>query len=251
MASKAAYKRLTKEYLALQKSPPPFITARPLESNILEWHYVIRGPPDTPYHNGWYWGKLVFPSDYPFKPPSIRMSTPSGRFQTDTRLCLTMSDFHPSSWNPSWSVATILNGLLSFMVTDETTTGSIKTTDAEKRIYAARSQKFNLSSSKFRDIFPELCHAETLRPADTDSRSNGHLTQRRGRPSTNANPVALAAAQIVADTGATATTTVQQNKQSPFSQWRRWLLVLVVCVYLILTKISSRSNMDSSNTGSS
>ncbi|KAI8581385.1 hypothetical protein K450DRAFT_232813 [Umbelopsis ramanniana AG] len=150
MASKAAYKRLTKEYLAIQKSPPPFITARPLESNILEWHYVIRGPPDTPYHNGWYWGKLIFPSDYPFKPPSIRMSTPSGRFQTDTRLCLTMSDFHPSSWNPSWSVATILNGLLSFMVTDETTTGSIKTNDAEKRIYAARSHKFNTSSTKFR-----------------------------------------------------------------------------------------------------
>ena len=50
------------------------------------------------------------------KPPTIRMTTPSGRFQPDTRLCLTMSDFHPSSWNPSWSVSTILNGLLSFMV---------------------------------------------------------------------------------------------------------------------------------------
>ena len=39
-----------------------------------------------------------------------------GRFQPDTRLCLSMSDFHPSTWNPSWSVATILTGLLSFMV---------------------------------------------------------------------------------------------------------------------------------------
>ena len=61
-------------------------------------------------------GKLVFPKDYPFKPPSIRMLTPNGRFQIDTRLCLSMSDFHPGTWNPSWSVATILNGLLSFMV---------------------------------------------------------------------------------------------------------------------------------------
>jgi ubiquitin-conjugating enzyme E2 J2 len=240
-------------------------------------HYVIRGPPDTPYHNGWYWGKLVFPSDYPFKPPSIRMSTPSGRFQTDSRLCLTMSDFHPSSWNPSWSVATILNGLLSFMVTDETTTGSIKTTDAEKRIYAARSQKFNMSSSKFRgkvqlhinvillfaplltssppsllplDIFPELCHPDVTRPTMTDDVASTNVTQRRSRP-TNANPVAMAAAQIVADTGATATTAVQQNRQTRFSQWRRWLLVLVVCVYLILAKISSRSNIDSSTNGSS
>lgn len=61
-------------------------------------------------------GKLVFPADYPFKPPSIRMITPNGRFQVNTRLCLSMSDFHPGTWNPSWSVSTILNGLLSFMV---------------------------------------------------------------------------------------------------------------------------------------
>ena len=79
-------------------------------------HYVIRGPPDTPYEGGEYYGRLTFPSEYPFKPPAIRMTTPSGRFQPDTRLCLTMSDFHPSLWNPSWSVPTILNGLLSFMV---------------------------------------------------------------------------------------------------------------------------------------
>lgn len=77
---------------------------------------MIRGPPDTPYEGGEYYGRLTFPSEYPFKPPAIRMTTPSGRFQPDTRLCLTMSDFHPSLWNPSWSVATILNGLLSFMV---------------------------------------------------------------------------------------------------------------------------------------
>jgi ubiquitin-conjugating enzyme E2 J2 len=92
--SKAAQKRLTKEYLAFQKSPPPFLIARPLESNILEWHYVLTGPPDTPYDQGQYHGKLIFPSDYPFKPPSIMIITPNGRFQTDTRICLSMSDYH-------------------------------------------------------------------------------------------------------------------------------------------------------------
>lgn len=188
-----------------------------------------------------------------------------------------MSDFHPSSWNPSWSVATILNGLLSFMVTDETTTGSIKTTDAEKRIYAARSHKFNMSSSKFRgekgfplwisidglpsnitlpsffsqiDIFPELCQPEILTRPQHDSAPSTNMTQRRSRTTANANPVALATAQIVADTGASATAAVQQNRQSRFNQWRRWLLVLVVCVYLILSKISSRSNIDSSSNSS-
>lgn len=32
---------------------------------------------------------------YPYKPPSIQMFTPSGRFQTNTKLCLSMTDFHP------------------------------------------------------------------------------------------------------------------------------------------------------------
>lgn len=65
---------------------------------------------------GYYHGKLIFPKDYPFKPPRIMMMTPNGRFQTNTRLCLSISDFHPDLWNPAWSVATILTGLLSFMV---------------------------------------------------------------------------------------------------------------------------------------
>ena len=32
-----------------------------------------------------------------------------------------MSDYHPESWNPAWSVSTILKGVLSFMLSDEIT----------------------------------------------------------------------------------------------------------------------------------
>ena len=28
------------------------------------------------------------------------MLTPNGRFKVATRLCLSMSDFHPETWNP-------------------------------------------------------------------------------------------------------------------------------------------------------
>lgn len=117
MASKQAHKRLTKEFLTIEKQPIPLIKTKPLEANILEWHYVITGPKDSVYEGGEYYGKVIFPSDYPFKPPAIKMITPNGRFKTDYRLCLSMSDYHPGSWNPAWSVSTILTGLLSFMVT--------------------------------------------------------------------------------------------------------------------------------------
>ena len=77
---------------------------------------MIRGPENTPYYGGYYHGKLVFPSDYPYKPPRIYMITPNGRFKTNSRLCLSISDYHPDTWKPAWSVSTILTGLLSFMV---------------------------------------------------------------------------------------------------------------------------------------
>ncbi|SCU83770.1 LAFA_0D05666g1_1 [Lachancea sp. 'fantastica'] len=157
MATRQAQKRLTKEYKSMVDNPPPFIIAQPNEDNILEWHYVISGPPDTPYAGGQYHGTLLFPSDYPFKPPAIRMVTPSGRFKEDTRLCLSMSDYHPDTWNPSWSVSTILTGLLSFMTGNESTTGAISTTPHHKKKMARSSKEYNtFKNARFKAVFPDL-----------------------------------------------------------------------------------------------
>ncbi|KAH7380779.1 ubiquitin-conjugating enzyme/RWD-like protein [Pyrenochaeta sp. MPI-SDFR-AT-0127] len=143
MATQAATKRLTREYAAISKSPPPYIIAHPSEKNILEWHYILTGPPDTPYDGGQYWGTLMFPPDYPFAPPAIRMHTPSGRFQPSTRLCLSISDFHPKSFNPAWEVSTILTGLLSFMTSEEMTTGSVRASEQERKLFAQRTRWWN------------------------------------------------------------------------------------------------------------
>ncbi|CAH0474137.1 unnamed protein product [Peronospora belbahrii] len=156
MASAMATKRLRKEYLAMQRKPVDYIQAVPLESNILEWHYVITGTKDTPYEDGYYHGKLKFPPEYPMKPPSVLMITPNGRFKTNQRLCLSMSDFHPETWNPMWSVSSILTGLYSFMLEHQATLGSINTTDAQKKKYAAASLETNCSNATFRKLFPDL-----------------------------------------------------------------------------------------------
>ena len=71
------------------------------------------------------------------------MHTPSGRFQPSTRLCLSISDFHPKSFNPAWEVSTILIGLMSFMTGDEMTTGSVRATEAERRWLAGRTRWWN------------------------------------------------------------------------------------------------------------
>lgn len=43
MAQNLSAKRLRKELMLLQKEPVENITALPLESNILVWHYVLKG----------------------------------------------------------------------------------------------------------------------------------------------------------------------------------------------------------------
>uniref|UniRef100_A0A915IAB8 Ubiquitin-conjugating enzyme E2 J2 n=1 Tax=Romanomermis culicivorax TaxID=13658 RepID=A0A915IAB8_ROMCU len=151
-----ASSRLRKDFVRLAKDPIPHVQAAPNRSNILEWHYVIEGPPDSPYHGGFYHGKLIFPSDYPFKPPSIYILTPNGRFKTNYRLCLSISDYHPDTWNPAWSVGTILTGLLSFMLESSETLGSLVTSDYEKRKMARESLEFNLKNPTFCALFPEL-----------------------------------------------------------------------------------------------
>lgn len=143
MASRGAHKRLAREYANITANPPPYITAHPSDSNILEWHCMLTGPPDTPYDGGQYHVTLTFPPTYPFAPPAIRMLTPSGRFQPNTRLCLSISDFHPKQFNPAWEVSTILLGLQSFMTSNEMTTGSISATDAERRHFASRTRWWN------------------------------------------------------------------------------------------------------------
>ncbi|KIJ65234.1 hypothetical protein HYDPIDRAFT_89300 [Hydnomerulius pinastri MD-312] len=180
MANKTAQKRLSKEYFGMQKEPPPFIWAAPDEKNILTWNYLIRGPPDSPFAGGEYHGVLLFPAEYPFKPPGIKMFTPSGRFQPDKKICFSMSDFHPGTWNPAWSVATILTGLLSFMLSDEMTTGSVTSSDNHKRAFAAKSHSFNLGQARFKEAFPDYC-TPTLR----DLPNMGE--RERGKPDAESN----------------------------------------------------------------
>ena len=178
MASQVAIQRLRKELKALKKEPVANIRACPHESNILEWHYVIEGGKGTPYEGGWYHGVVKFPKEYPFKPPSIEMYTPNGRFKTHTKLCLSMSDFHPETWNPLWSVGTILTGLYSFMLEDGSTFGSIVTPLSQKRQSAAESLAYNVKNKMFTELFPELVelHEELIAKA---ANMNDHTAQER------------------------------------------------------------------------
>lgn len=156
-------KRLIKECRDILKSPIENIYTRPLEDNILQWHFILF-PKCAPYNGGVYHGKLEFKTEYPMKPPSIIMYTPSGRFHVNERICLSMSDYHPETWNPSWGVETILIGLYSFMMEDECEgmIGSINDTNENRITFAKSSLDFNRSSKIFNELYDEYIKIDNI-----------------------------------------------------------------------------------------
>jgi hypothetical protein len=88
---------------------------------------------------------------------------PCLNFVLDDRLWNTV-DFHPETWNPLWSVGTIITGLYSFMIESGQTVGSIDTTVEQKRKFARQSLGYNVRDPIFAKLFPEYVqlHKERL-----------------------------------------------------------------------------------------
>uniref|UniRef100_A0A060TIX1 ARAD1D41844p n=1 Tax=Blastobotrys adeninivorans TaxID=409370 RepID=A0A060TIX1_BLAAD len=238
MATKAAHKRLAREYKNIQESPIPYIVALPSEENILEWHYVITGPPETPYEGGQYHGTLMFPSDYPFKPPAIRMITPSGRFKTNTRLCLSISDYHPKTWNPA-----------CFMVSDETTAGSITTSSSDKVRLAKESHAWNLyQDSRFLKHFPELAEenrkliADKQAEAKTVSENKTSSAAHKAPISNNTNNANM----VTKPNSTSANDSGNKQNRSAQSSMSTTQKILWVCVLLVSWVVASRMFSSSS-----
>src|SRR5712671_7521933 len=50
-----------------------------------EWHCTLRGPAGTDFEGGLYHFRIRLPAEYPFRPPSIMLLTPNGRFELNTK----------------------------------------------------------------------------------------------------------------------------------------------------------------------
>jgi ubiquitin-conjugating enzyme E2 J2 len=86
------------------------------------------------------------------------------------------------------------------MLSDEMTTGSVTSSDAHKRAFAARSHAWNLTQPRFRDAFPEV--SCSLRNPSEPAETNRHLQystpeprelpnmgeKERGKPDTASSP---------------------------------------------------------------
>ena len=100
----------------------------PDPEDAFTWYYIIFGLEMKEYEGGFYMGKIVCPPEYPAKAPMICPIVENGRFHTwKEGICLSISSYHPESWNPAWKVSHVVLGLFSFwQQTGEYTYGAVE-----------------------------------------------------------------------------------------------------------------------------
>ncbi|THH33848.1 hypothetical protein EUX98_g327 [Antrodiella citrinella] len=110
----SAVKRIMQEARELSNDPSTDYSAAPLEDDIFEWHCTLRGPSGTEFEGGLYHFRILLPSEYPFRAPSLMMLTPNGRFELNTKICISFTSYHEELWQPAWGVRTAIIGLQGF-----------------------------------------------------------------------------------------------------------------------------------------
>ena len=164
-------RRIRTEMREILEDRNPCYTASPLSDDIFEWHFTIRGPPDSAFEGGVYHGRIILPPEYPKKPPNIVFLTENGRWQTHQKICLSVSAYHPEAWNPAWSIRTVLLAIIGFMPTKAAgAIGALDYPDEDRRRLAQQSLGYACErcGSSNRTALPEPEHAavqETQRSA--------------------------------------------------------------------------------------
>jgi ubiquitin-conjugating enzyme E2 J1 len=158
MPGSPSLRRIQADIRELALHPSDRYVAAPLEHDMFEWHFTIAGPTDSEFTGGMYHGRILLPPDYPFKPPHIVFLTKSGRFETNVKVCLSFSAFHPELWQPAWGIRLILEALIAFLPTPaDGAIGALNYTKEERQKLA------KLSTDYYCPVCQKKC-SELLQP---------------------------------------------------------------------------------------
>ena len=184
MASNPTLKRLMKEaheLSAASPSPSPYFYAHPVsDSDFFDWHFTLAGPPSSPYEEGIYHGRIVLPPTYPLRPPSFRFLTPSGRFEVNREICLSISGHHEETWQPAWGIRTALIALRSYMDIDAAgQVGGMEAKEEVRREWARRSRTWKCvgcgggkTNEEVLEEWREVCRSKGVEADEGDNTPN-------------------------------------------------------------------------------
>ncbi len=141
--SSPSVKRIMADKKELDRHRSSRYYAEPLENDMFEWHFTIRGPTGSDFEGGLYHGRILLPPEYPFKPPNIVFLNKNGRFEVGTKICLSISAHHEETWQPAWGIRTMLEAIISFLPSEGSgAIGALDWSKEERQKCARESHSF-------------------------------------------------------------------------------------------------------------
>jgi ubiquitin-conjugating enzyme E2 D/E len=107
--------RIQKELKSIISDPPTNCSAGPVGDNLYRWEGLIIGPSDTPYAGGCFKLNIVFPENYPFKPPKVNFITKiyhPNIHKNGGSICL---DILNNKWSPALTISKVLLSICSLL----------------------------------------------------------------------------------------------------------------------------------------
>ncbi len=116
----ARLERLKEERKNWNKARPFGYSAKPAKkpdgtTDLCRWEAQIPGPKGTEWEEGTYKVQILFPVDYPLKPPDVKFTPPifHPNVYPSGDVCLTL--INPQCWAPGTSLTDVLRGLSLFL----------------------------------------------------------------------------------------------------------------------------------------
>ncbi|KAJ3145464.1 hypothetical protein HDU89_007089 [Geranomyces variabilis] len=112
----ASIRRIHKEIAELAKTPVPNATVGPVDdSNPLNWAGTLKAPDSSAYKGGVFKVTIVFPTDYPFKPPVVKVPTKIYHPNIDDDGSICMGLLKTEVWKPSTKISDVLIALVDLL----------------------------------------------------------------------------------------------------------------------------------------
>lgn len=110
----ASLKRIQWELSDLEKNPVDNCVAKAIDNNLFHWKAQIYGPIKTPYEGGIFHLNILFPLEYPFKPPKINFDTKVYHPNINSTGIICM-DILKDNWSPLMTINKLLLSICSLL----------------------------------------------------------------------------------------------------------------------------------------
>lgn len=139
---------LVNQFKTAVKEPHEYLKFCMDEKDVKTWYIMLSGfeGDEGEYKGGQYIVRVVLPNDFPYNPPQFYFMTEQGLYGVETKVCISIGEYHKDQYRAALGVRGFCNQLVSGLIGWKDMGSGIQilsTSNKEKSRLARASQAYN------------------------------------------------------------------------------------------------------------